>query len=100
MTRPTTSTLLVIPARLASSRLPGKPLADLDGVPLIVHVWRRAVAADIGPVVVACADTAIADAVHRAGGRAVLTPPELPSGSDRVFHALGEIDPEGTHDMV
>ncbi len=100
MNRPNAPALLIIPARMASTRLPGKPLADLHGTPMIVHVWRRAVAAGIGPVVVACADAAIADVVRRAGGRAVLTPPELPSGSDRIFHALGEIDPEGAHDLV
>ncbi|MGC1888297.1 MAG: 3-deoxy-manno-octulosonate cytidylyltransferase, partial [Stellaceae bacterium] len=60
--------IILIPARLAATRLPGKPLADIAGTPMIVHVWRRAVAADLGPVVVACADRAIADAVESAGG--------------------------------
>lgn len=100
MNRPNAPALLIIPARMASTRLPGKPLADLDGTPMIVHVWRRAVAADIGPVVVACADAAIADVVRQAGGRAVLTPPELPSGSDRVFHALGQVDAVGAYDVI
>lgn len=92
--------LIVIPARLASTRLPDKPLADIAGKPMIVHVWERAVAAGAGPVVVACAEEAIADAVTAAGGRAVLTDPDLPSGSDRVHAALAEADPEGAHGVV
>ncbi|HEX4113349.1 MAG TPA: 3-deoxy-manno-octulosonate cytidylyltransferase [Stellaceae bacterium] len=92
--------LIVIPARMASTRLPGKPLADIHGSPMIVHVWRRAVAAAVGPVVVACAERAIADAVERAGGQAVLTRPDLPSGSDRVQEAVGRLDPERRHDVV
>jgi 3-deoxy-manno-octulosonate cytidylyltransferase (CMP-KDO synthetase) len=92
--------IILIPARLGSTRLPGKPLADIAGRPMIVHVWRRAVAADIGPVVVACGDRAIAEAVEAAGGRAVLTDPDLPQGSDRVHAAIGLLDPERTHDAV
>lgn len=92
--------IVVIPARMASTRLPGKPLADIAGVPMIVHVWRRAVEAGIGEVVVACAETAIAEAVEAAGGSAVLTRPEHPSGSDRIFEALVRVDPEGKHDVV
>ncbi|MEQ8695363.1 MAG: NTP transferase domain-containing protein, partial [Bauldia litoralis] len=75
----TASPLIVIPARLAASRLPDKPLADIGGAPMIVHVWRRAMAAGIGRVVVACGDAAIADAVTAAGGEAVMTDPDLPS---------------------
>lgn len=85
---------------MASTRLPGKPLADIHGEPMIVHVWRRGVEAAVGPVVVACAETAIADAVERAGGRAVLTDPALPSGSDRIAAALASLDPERRHDAV
>jgi 3-deoxy-manno-octulosonate cytidylyltransferase (CMP-KDO synthetase) len=92
--------ITVIPARMASTRLPGKPLAEIAGVPMIVRVWRQAVAADIGPVVVAAAEREIADAVENAGGRAVLTPPDLPSGSDRAFAALKALDPKGAHDIV
>jgi 3-deoxy-manno-octulosonate cytidylyltransferase (CMP-KDO synthetase) len=90
----------IIPARLAASRLPGKPLAMIAGVPMIVHVLRRAEAANIGPVAVACGDQAIADAVAHAGGRAIMTDPALPSGSDRVWAALQALDPEGAHDIV
>ncbi len=85
--------ILLIPARLAASRLPGKPLADIAGVPMIVHVWRRAVAADCGPVVVASGDREIAEAVERAGGRAVMTDPALPTGSDRIHAAISALDP-------
>ena len=94
------SPIVMIPARLAATRLPGKPLADIHGLPLIVHVWRRAVAADLGPVVVACAEPEIADAIAAAGGRAMLTRPDHGSGSDRIFEALEAFDPEGRHDVV
>ena len=92
--------IVLIPARMASLRLPGKPLADIAGRPMIVHVLERAEAAAIGPVVVACAEPAIADAVESAGGRAVLTRPDHASGSDRIFEALQAIDPGGRHDAV
>jgi 3-deoxy-manno-octulosonate cytidylyltransferase (CMP-KDO synthetase) len=87
-------TIVLIPARLASTRLPDKPLAPIAGEPMIVHVWRRAVAAAVGPVVVACAEEAIAEAVRAAGGEAVLTDPTLPSGTDRIYQALTRLDPE------
>ena len=99
MTEPA-RTLVVIPARMAASRLPGKPLADIGGVPMIVHVWRRAMEAGIGPVVVAAAEPEIAWAVEQAGGHAVLTRPDHPSGSDRVFEALGVVDPHGLVETV
>ncbi len=85
---------------MASTRLPGKPLADIAGRPMIVHVLERALRAEIGPVAVACAEIAVADAVHAAGGIAVLTDPALPSGSDRVHAALAILDPERRHDVV
>lgn len=104
MTEPTlpppSNPIVVIPARMASTRLPGKPLADILGAPMIVHVMRRALEAGIGPVVVACAEPEIARAVEAAGGTAVLTRPDHPSGSDRIFEALRLIDPEGRHDAV
>ncbi len=85
--------LILIPARMASVRLPGKPLADIAGVPMIVHVLRRAQAAAIGPVAVATDSVEIAAAVQRAGGRAVMTDAGHASGSDRIFEALGKLDP-------
>jgi 3-deoxy-manno-octulosonate cytidylyltransferase (CMP-KDO synthetase) len=87
--------LVLIPARLAATRLPGKPLADIGGEPMIVHVLRRAQEADIGPVVVATDAPEIAAAVEKAKGRAVLTRPDHASGSDRIFEALGKADPDG-----
>ncbi|MBV8336829.1 MAG: 3-deoxy-manno-octulosonate cytidylyltransferase, partial [Alphaproteobacteria bacterium] len=90
----------MIPARLAATRLPGKPLAEIGGAPMIVHVWRRAVAAEIGPVVVACGDSAIADAIEAVGGRAVMTDPALPTGSDRIHQAIMRLDPSRSHDAV
>jgi len=92
--------IVAIPARMASTRLPDKPLADIAGAPMIVHVWRRAVEADIGPVLVACSERAVAEAIESVGGRAVMTDPDLPSGSDRVLRAVAEIDPECRHDAV
>ncbi len=88
------TTVVMIPARLGASRLPNKPLAELAGVPMIVQVWRRAIEAAVGPVVVACAEAAIADAILAHGGKAVLTDPALPSGTDRIRAALDQIDPE------
>lgn len=92
--------LIVIPARMASTRLPNKPLADIAGVPMVVQVWRRAVEAGIGPVLVACDGEAIAEAVTRAGGVAVLTDPDLPSGSDRIWKAVQLHDAAGAHDVI
>ena len=85
--------VVLVPARLRSLRLPDKPLADIHGEPMIVHVWRRATEAAVGPVVVACAEAEIAAAVRAAGGEAVLTDPDLPSGTDRIHAALAAIDP-------
>ena len=92
--------IVLIPARLAATRLPGKPLADIGGVPMIVRVLRQAEAAGVGPVAVAAGDSEIVDAVEKAGGRAILTDPDLPSGSDRIVAALAELDPERRHDVV
>lgn len=95
-----TAPLIVIPARMQATRLPGKPLADIHGVPMIVHVWRRAVEAGVGPVVVAAGEEEIAQAVRAHGGVAVLTRPDHPSGSDRVWEAVGRFDPAGRHDVI
>lgn len=92
--------IILIPARLAATRLPGKPLADIGGLPMIVRVLRQAEQAQAGPVAVAAGDREIVDAVEAAGGRAVLTDPELPSGSDRILAALAALDPQGSHDVV
>ncbi|MQT13963.1 3-deoxy-manno-octulosonate cytidylyltransferase [Segnochrobactrum spirostomi] len=92
--------LLLIPARLASTRLPNKPLADIAGKPMIVHVLDRAREADLGPVVVACDDAGVAEIVTAAGGFAVLTRADHPSGSDRIFEAIGRFDPDGRHDVI
>lgn len=92
--------LVVIPARMSSQRLPGKPLADIAGLPMIAHVWRAARAANVGPVVVAAAEQEIVDAVQAAGGNAVLTDPNLPSGSDRVWAGAQTVDPDGQYPVV
>jgi 3-deoxy-manno-octulosonate cytidylyltransferase (CMP-KDO synthetase) len=95
-----TSPIVLIPARLQATRLPGKPLADIHGEPMIVHVWRRAMEADLGPVVVAAGDQAIVDAIAAVGGRALLTGTRHPTGSDRIFEALDRLDPERRHDAI
>jgi 3-deoxy-manno-octulosonate cytidylyltransferase (CMP-KDO synthetase) len=92
--------IVVIPARMAASRLPGKPLADIGGVSMIVRVLRCAQDAGVGAVAVAAGDIEIVQAVRAAGGQAVLTDPALPSGSDRILAALAELDPTGAHDAV
>ena len=92
--------IVLIPARMASTRLPGKPLADIAGQPMIVRVWRQAMAAGIGPVAVAAAEPEIVAAIEAVGGRAVLTDPDLPSGSDRIFQALERLDPKGAFDVI
>ena len=92
--------VVLIPARLAATRLPDKPLADIHGLPMIVHVLRRAQEADIGPVAVATDTPRIAEAVEAAGGRAVMTRADHPSGSDRIHEALARLDAEGRHDLI
>jgi 3-deoxy-manno-octulosonate cytidylyltransferase (CMP-KDO synthetase) len=84
--------IVFIPARMGSTRLPGKPLADIGGQPMIVHVWQRCVDAQVGPVIVACSEEEVYQAVVKAGGVAVMTDPTLPSGSDRVWMALQECE--------
>lgn len=94
------NTIVVIPARMASTRLPGKPLADINGLPMIVHVWRRAVAANIGQVLVAAAENEIAEIIRGIGGDAIVTDTALPSGSDRIAEALRLRDPVGRFGFV
>jgi 3-deoxy-manno-octulosonate cytidylyltransferase (CMP-KDO synthetase) len=92
--------LVIVPARMAATRLPGKPLADIHGIPMVVHVLNRARAAGIGRVVVATDTAEVASTVTAAGGEAVLTRPDHPSGSDRVFEALTILDPGGRVKVV
>ena len=92
--------IIVIPARLDSTRLPQKVLADIDGAPMIVRVMERAQMSGVGPVLIAAAEQAIVEAVRAAGGNAVLTDPDLPSGSDRIMAALTTFDPGRAYDTV
>ena len=92
--------IILIPARMASTRLANKPLVDIHGAPMIVHVWRRAIEANIGDVVVACDHEDIARVVEKEGGKVILTDPDLPSGSDRIYQALMQEDPGKKHDIV
>jgi 3-deoxy-manno-octulosonate cytidylyltransferase (CMP-KDO synthetase) len=93
-------TIVLIPSRLGSTRLPGKPLADLHGMPMIVHVVRRAKSAKIGDVIVATDSEVVAAAVEKAGGRAVMTRHDHVSGSDRIYEALEALDPEHRIEIV
>ncbi len=93
-------TLVIIPARMQATRLPGKPLADIHGKPMIVHVWERARAADVGRVVVATDSDEIMAAIHAAGGEVVKTRADHPTGSDRVFEAVQHLDPDGGADVI
>ena len=92
--------VILIPARMGSTRFPDKVLAEIAGAPMIVQVWRRAQEAALGRIVVAAAEPAIVAAVEAVGGEAVLTDPEHPSGSDRIYEALMKIDPAGDHDAI
>lgn len=92
--------LILIPARMKATRLPGKPLADIHGEPMIVHVWRRAMRAGVGAVVVATDEPAIVAAIEAAGGRAVMTSPAHHTGSDRIKEAADIVDPQRRHDLI
>ena len=92
--------LVLIPSRMASTRLPGKPLADINGLPMIVQVYKRASEAGIGRVVVAADDQTIIDAVLSAGGEAIMTRADHTNGSDRIHEAMEAIDPDGKHDVI
>lgn len=92
--------LVLVPARLAATRLPMKPLADIHGEPMIVHVWRRACETGVGPVVVATDSTDVADVVRAAGGVATMTRVDHPSGSDRIFEALNAVDPDRDFNVI
>lgn len=96
MSRP----LVLIPARMSATRLPGKPLAEIGGLPMIVQVLHRAREADLGPVVVATDSQDVAEAVRAAGGTAQMTAAHHPSGSDRIHEAVTRLDPDGRHDLI
>lgn len=96
----TNQTLIVIPARLAATRLPNKPMAMIGAEPMIVHVWKRAMEARIGPVLVACDAPEIAEAIKKVGGEAILTDPNHPSGSDRIWEAVCTYDPAKKYDVI
>ncbi|MBO6550303.1 MAG: 3-deoxy-manno-octulosonate cytidylyltransferase [Rhizobiales bacterium] len=94
MVEANSTNLILIPARMQATRLPGKPLKNIAGEPMIVHVWRRACEANCGPVVVATDDEAIAGAIAKVGGEAIMTRADHPSGSDRICEALEKYDPD------
>lgn len=92
--------LILIPARMTATRLPGKPLADIHGEPMIVHVWRRAIESGVGAVVVATDEPRIVAAIEAVGGRAVMTRADHHTGSDRIKEAADIVDPQGRHDII
>lgn len=92
--------IVLIPARMAATRLPNKPMAEIAGEPMIVHVWKRAMEAAIGKVVVATDSAEIAEAITRVGGSVQMTRGDHPSGSDRIHEAVSMLDPTGLHDAV
>jgi 3-deoxy-manno-octulosonate cytidylyltransferase (CMP-KDO synthetase) len=92
--------VILIPSRLASTRLPNKPLSLIHNIPMIVHVWQKAVASGIGPVYVAAAEKEIIEVIENAGGKALLTDPNLPSGTDRIASILDQLDPYNKHDII
>ncbi len=94
------NTIVIIPARMASTRLPGKPLADICGMPMIAQVWQRGIEAKIGKVLVAAGEDEIASAIRKVGGDAILTDANLPSGSDRVAQALNMRDPDRQFEFI
>jgi len=93
-------TIIVIPTRLAATRLPRKPLADICGKPMIVRVWEKAVQADVGPVIVASGDQEIVDTIRSYGGEVILTDPALPTGTDRIKAAMDIYDPQGIYSHI
>jgi len=96
----TRNPIIIIPARMGATRLPNKPLADIHGQPMIVHVWRRAIESKAGRVLVAAGEQEIVDVILAAGGEAVLTDRELTTGSDRIAQAVKRLDPRQEHDFV
>ena len=92
--------ITIIPARMGSLRLPNKPMAEIAGKPMIVHVWKQAITAGLGPVLVACDDISIVNAIQNEGGIAIMTDSNLPSGTDRIYSALCEFDPDETYRRI
>ena len=92
--------LIIIPSRLESARLPGKPLADINGDPMIVLVYKRAVEANIADVIVATGNIEIKKEIENAGGEAIITDPNHPSGSDRIFEAMNIYDPNNNYQNI
>ena len=93
-------TLILIPARMASSRFPNKPMALIKGKPMIQRVWEQAIASDLGAVIVACCDPEVLKCIKSLGGRAIFTDPNLPSGTDRIYQALDKIDNSDQFDSI
>ena len=92
--------LIIIPARLESTRLPNKPLADINGEPMIAHVYKRAKEANIAKVIVAAGNVEIKEVIENIGGEAILTNPDHASGSDRIYEALNMYDKESKFDII
>ena len=92
--------VVIIPSRMASTRLPGKPLMQIDGIPMIQRVWQQAIASNIGEVFVACSEIEVHDLIVSNGGKAIMTDPNLPSGTDRVHSAFLKIKNNKDIDVI
>ena len=92
--------VVIIPSRMASTRLPGKPLMQIDGIPMIQRVWQQAIASKIGDVFVACSEIEVHDLIVSNGGKAIMTDPNLPSGTDRVYSAFLKIKNNKDIDVI
>ena len=93
-------TLILIPARMASSRFPNKPMALINGKPMIQRVWEQAISSNLGEVIVACCEPEVLQCIKSIGGRAILTDPDLPSGTDRIYQALHKVDNSDQFDSI
>jgi len=93
-------TIIMIPSRMASSRFPGKPMVKINGKPMIQRVWQQAINCNIGDVVVACSENEVFDLITNLGGKAILTNPNLPSGTDRIYSALTKMPEHKEFDFV
>lgn len=93
-------TIIIIPSRMASTRFPNKPLALIDGIPMIQRVWQKANDADIGPVIVACCDLEVFNLINSLGGTAIMTKPDHPSGTDRIYEAIKKYQNDNKFDSI
>ena len=93
-------TAIIIPARMASQRFPNKPMAKIDGIPMIERVWKKGIDSKLGDVFVACSEREVFDLITSKGGKAIMTDPNLPSGTDRIFEAFNSLDNKNAYESI